>query len=236
MFKRGKIWQKLMNYCRYLKLGEPVVKAPPSFVFLLGRPGSGKSAIYRMLGQKLREEGLASDITRIDDFPVLKELLDRDTEFKRHYRKEGGFVVTDFTILDDVLEEINRKLKELEQSGRVTFVEFARARYANALKNFDREVLDHSLILYIYCPFDVCVERNVRRFREARGKDIDEHIAPTDIMERYYKYDDYEELYLKSEAELKRQAPAPLVVVRNDAEGLERLKRELKKVTEALKI
>jgi len=55
-------------------------------------------------------------------------------------------------------------------------------------------------------------------------------------MERYYKYDDYEELYLKSEAELKRQAPAPLVVVRNDAEGLERLKRELKKVTEALKI
>jgi len=204
-------------------------------VFLLGRPGSGKSAIYRMLRQRLLEEGMAIDVTRIDDFPVLRELLDRDTEFKRHYRKEGGFVVTDFTILDDVLKEINRKLKGLEQPGRVTFVEFARARYADALKNFDRKVLDRSLILYIYCPFDVCIERNVRRFREARGEDIDEHIAPTDIMERYYKYDDYEELYLKSEAELKRRAPAPLVVVRNDIEGLERLKRELKKVTEALK-
>jgi len=211
------------------------LKASPSFVFLLGRPGSGKSAIYRMLRQRLLEEGLASDVTRIDDFPVLRELLDRDTEFKRHYRKEGGFVVTDFTILDDVLKEINRKLKGPEQPSRVTFVEFARARYADALKNFDRKVLDRSLILYIYCPFDVCVERNVRRFREARGEDIDEHIAPTDIMERYYKYDDYEELYLKSEAELKRRAPAPLVVVRNDIEGLERLKRELKKVTEALK-
>ena len=211
------------------------MKTPPSFVFLLGRPGSGKSAVYRMLGQRLREEGLASDITRIDDFPVLRELLDRDTKFKRHYRKEGGFVVTDFTILDDVLGEINSKLKELEQSGRVTFVEFARARYANALKNFDREVLDHSLILYIYCPFDVCVERNVRRFREARGKDIDEHIVPTDIMEHYYRYDDYEELCLKSEAELKRHAPVPLVVVRNDVEGMGQLERELEKVMDSLK-
>jgi adenylate kinase family enzyme len=211
------------------------MKTPPSFVFLLGRPGSGKSAVYRMLGQRLREEGLASDITRIDDFPVLRELLDRDTKFKRHYRKEGGFVVTDFTILDDVLGEINSKLKELEQSGRVTFVEFARARYANALKNFDREVLDHSLILYIYCPFDVCVERNVRRFRENRGKDIDEHIVPTDIMEHYYRYDDYEELCLKSEAELKRHAPVPLVVVRNDVEGMGQLERELEKVMDFLK-
>jgi len=211
------------------------MKTPPSFVFLLGRPGSGKSAVYRMLGQRLREEGLASDITRIDDFPVLRELLDRDTEFKRHYRKEGGFVVTDFTILDDVLEEINSKLKELEQSGRVTFVEFARARYANALKNFDREVLDHSLILYIYCPFDVCVERNVRRFREARGKDIDEHIVPTDIMEHYYRYDDYEELCLKSEAELRRHVTVPLVVVRNDVEGMGQLERELEKVMDFLK-
>ncbi len=219
-----------------MKLGEPVVKGPSSFVFLLVRPGSGKSAVYRMLGQRLREEGLVSDITRIDDFPVLRELLDRDVGFKRHYRKEGGFVVTDFTILDDVLKEINRKLKELEQPGRVTFIEFARDRYADALKNFDREVLGRSLILYIYCPFDICVERNVRRFREARGKDIDDHIAPTDIMERYYKYDDYEELYLIEEAELKQQAPAPLLVVRNDVEGLERLKRELEKVVEIFKI
>lgn len=212
------------------------MKAPSSFVFLLGRPGSGKSAVYRMLKKRLREGGLASDITRIDDFPVLRELLDRDVGFKRHYRKEGGFVVTDFTILDEVLKEINRKLKKLEQPGKVTFVEFARARYADALKNFDRKVLDRSLILYIYCPFDICVERNVRRFRKARGKDIDEHIAPTDIMERYYKYDDYEELYLKSENELKAQAPAPIVVVKNNVEGLNHLKLEIEKVMTTLKI
>ena len=206
------------------------------YVFLLGRPGCGKSAIYRALEQRIREAGLAKEVMRMDDFPVLKELLDRDVEFKRHYKKEGGFVVTDFTLLDDVLKEMNTKLKALQKAGRVIFVEFARDKYANALKNFDRGVLDRSLLLYIYCPFDLCVARNVRRFKEAKGKSVDDHIAPSDIMEKYYRHDDYEELFLKSETELKQQAPAPLVVVRNDVGGLERLKLELEKVVKVFKI
>jgi len=35
---------------------------------------------------------------------------------------------------------------------------------------------------------------------------VTDHLAPSDIMEKYYRYDDYGELFLKSEAELKRQA------------------------------
>lgn len=206
----------------------------PSFIFLLGRPGSGKSAIFRTLTEQLKSKGLTKETMRLDDFPVLKELLDRDTGFKRHYKKEGGFVVTDFTILDDVLKEMSRKLHELERPGKIIFVEFARDSYAKALKNFDKWVLGKSLLFYIYCPFDVCVARNVRRFKERGGKNIDDHIAPSDIMEKYYKHDDYEELYLKSEAELKKQAPAQLIVVRNDAEGQENLKLELGKVAAAL--
>lgn len=101
---------------------------------------------------------------------MLRELLDRDVEFKRYYRKEGGFVATDFTLLDDVLREMNSKLKKLRKTGEVIFVEFARDRYANALKNFDRDVLGRTLLLYIYCPFDVCVARNVRRFKEAKAR------------------------------------------------------------------
>jgi tRNA uridine 5-carbamoylmethylation protein Kti12 len=209
--------------------------AKPSFVFLLGRPGAGKSAIYRILSKRLVEESIAKEVTRVDDFPVLQELLGRDKEFKRHYWKEGGFVITDFTLLDDVLKKINTELKHETTPGKITFVEFARDRYLDAMKKFDREVLDRSLILYVYCPFDICMARNIRRFEEAGEKTPDEHIAPSDIMERYYKHDDYEELFLKSEEELKRRGPAPLVVVRNDTEDLERLKRELEKVVEVMK-
>jgi len=206
-----------------------------SFIFLLGRPGCGKSVIYNMLGERLRKEKLASEVMRIDDFLVLKDIVDEDKEFKRHLRKEGGFEVTDLSMLDDVLKRINGQLKKLEKPGRVIFVEFSRNSYIHAMKNFDRDVLNRSLILYIYAPFDVCLERNVRRFRE-EPKGLDDHIVPSDMMKKYYRHDDYEELYLKSEAELKQQVPASLVVVRNDAEGLERLKLELEKAVKVFKI
>jgi len=129
---------------------------------------------------------------------------------------------------------MNRKIKLLRKPDKLIFVEFSRSGYAQALKNFDREVLDRSLILYIYCPYEVCLERNIRRFKEG-AKDLDEHIVPRDLMEKYYRYDDYEALFLRSEDELRKQAPAPIAVVKNDAEGLERLGEELGKVMAALK-
>ncbi len=200
---------------------------------MLGRPGCGKSVIYNMLGERLRKEKLAREVMRIDDFPVLKDIVDEDKEFKRHLRKEGGFEVTDLSMLDDVLKRINDQLKKLEKHGRVIFVEFSRDSYAHAMKNFDRDVLNRSLILYIYTPFDVCLERNVRRFKVQ--KNLDDHIVPSDMMKKYYKYDDYEELFLKSENELKKQVPARLVVIKNDADELDKLKNELKKVITAIR-
>jgi len=205
-----------------------------SFIFLLGRPGCGKSIIYNMLGERLHKEKLAREVMRIDDFPVLKDIVDEDKEFKRHLRKEGGFEVTDLSMLDDVLKRINDQLKKLEKSGRVIFVEFSRDSYAHAMKNFDSEVLDRSLILYIYTPFDVCLERNVRRFR-ARQKGLDDHIVPSDMMHKYYRNDDYEELFLKSENELKKLVPAKIIAIRNESDNLEKLKLEIDRTLTELK-
>lgn len=197
-----------------------------SFIFLLGRPGCGKSIAYQMLSERLRKEKLASEVMRIDDFPVLKEIVDEDKEFKRHLRKEGGFEVTDLSMLDDVLKRINGQLKKLKKPSKVIFTEFSRDSYAHAMKNFDGDVLDQSLILYIYAPFDVCLERNVRRFREG-PKGLDDHIVPSEMMHKYYRKDDYEELFLKSEDELKNQAPAKIIAIKNDMESLEKLKLEI---------
>jgi adenylate kinase family enzyme len=205
-----------------------------SYIFLLGRPGCGKSIVYRLLTDRIRREKLADEVTRIDDFPILKEITEQDKDFKKHVQSEGGFTITDRSIYDDVLKEMNHRIKELRKPGKLIFLEFSRRSYAQALKNFDREVLDRSLIMYIYCPYEVCLERNIRRFKEG-AKDLDEHIVPRDLMEEYYRYDDYEELFLKSEDELRKQAPASIAVVKNDAEGLERLEEELEKVMTALK-
>ena len=205
-----------------------------SYIFLLGRPGCGKSVVYQLLADRIRREKLADEVMRFDDFPVLKEIAEQDKEFKKHVRSEGGFTITDRSIYDDVLKEMNRRIKRLRKPDRLIFIEFSRSGYAQALKNFDREVLGQSLIVYIYCPYEVCLERNIRRFKEG-AKNLDEHIVPRDLMDKYYRYDDYEELFLKSEDELKKKAPASIAAIRNDSEGLEKLKREAEKVVLVLK-
>ncbi len=206
-----------------------------AYVFLLGRPGCGKSVAYRILVGRIREEGLAEEFRRVDDYPILKEMVEQDIDFKKHIPSEGEFQITDRSIYDDVLKEVSHRLKGLRKPGRMIFVEFARNNYTDALRNFDREILDRSLIVYLYCPFEVCCERNVRRFEETGPKGLDEHIVPRDQMEKYYRHEDYEELYLRSEDELRKRAPAPIVVVGNDVESLERLRQELEKVITALK-
>lgn len=204
------------------------------FVFLLGRPGCGKSVIYEMLTEKLRERGLAKEFIRIDDFPILKELFDKDVHFKRHRRKAGGFEVTDWSIVDEVLKIVNERMKRLEKADRMLFIEFARNNYLQALKNFTPEVLSKSLILYIFAPYQVCYQRNIKRFKEKGGEDLDSHIVPPDLMESYYKEDDFEELLLESEERLKGTSPLPLIVIDSRETGRAKLEPVVAKAAKAL--
>ncbi len=204
------------------------------FVFLLGRPGCGKSVIYEMLTEKLKKRGLAKEFMRIDDFPILKELFDKDVHFKRHRRKAGGFEVTDWSIVDEVLKVVNERIKKLEKENRMIFVEFARNNYLQALENFTPEVLSKSLILYIFAPYQVCYQRNIKRFQEKGGEDLDSHIVPPDLMEAYYKEDDFEELFLESEERLSGASPLPLIVIDSRETGRKRLEPEVEKAVEAL--
>ncbi|KXB00346.1 hypothetical protein AKJ42_00985 [candidate division MSBL1 archaeon SCGC-AAA261C02] len=66
-----------------------------SYVFLIGRPGCGKSVVYHDLSKRLLEGKLIEETTRIDDFPILQEILREDKELEKHVNKEGGFEVTD---------------------------------------------------------------------------------------------------------------------------------------------
>jgi hypothetical protein len=114
------------------------------------------------------------------------------------------------------------------------FVEFARHKYLQALKNFTPEVLSKSLILYIFAPYQVCYQRNIKRFKEKGGEDLDSHIVPPDLMESYYKEDDFEELLLKSEERLKGASPVPLIVIDSRKTGRARLEPEVERAVEAL--
>jgi len=56
-----------------------------------------------------------------------------------------------------------------------------------------------------------------------KPKNLDDHIVPSDMMHKYYRNDDYEELFLKSENELKKLVPAKIIAIRNESDNLEKL-------------
>jgi len=195
-------------------------------VFLIGRPGCGKSAVFRILEEQLRARGFKGELKRIDDFPLLKHIFDTDIAHKRHRPAPGGGLkVTDDTVWDDLAKGLNDQALRLQSPDRLLFIEFSRNNYVRAFKNFSQELLKNSLIVYVDAPFDVCWERNARRVREERG--LDAHLVSREEMEKTYARDDHEEL--------PKHVSALVLVVKNDSDDLTRLRGELQKVVEKLK-
>jgi hypothetical protein len=181
-----------------------------------------------MLEQELRAGGYRGELKRIDDFPLLKRIFDTDVEHRRHRPAPGGGVkITDDTVWDDLIAGLNRQALELQGPERLLFIEFSRDSYRRAFRGFSPEVMKESIIVYIDAPFDVCWERNVRRVEREREMGLDSHLVSREEMEKTYARDDHEEL--------QKHVAAPILVVRNDSDDLEKLRGELQKVVEKLK-
>lgn len=138
-------------------------------VFLIGRPGCGKSIVYKILVEQLRTRGYRGDIMRVDDFPILKGIFEQDVEQKRHRRfPGGGMKITDDNVWRDLSMALNEQALKLQSANRLLFIEFSRDSYVQAFRHFSPDVMQKSAIIYIDAPFDVCWERNARRAREKR--------------------------------------------------------------------
>jgi adenylate kinase family enzyme len=190
-------------------------------IFLIGRPGCGKSVVFRILEEQLRARGFKGELKRIDDFPLLKHIFDTDVEHERHRPAPGGGLkVTDDTVWDDLAKGLNDQALKLQSPDRLLFIEFSRDNYVRAFKNFSPRILKNSLIVYVDAPFDVCWERNARRVREEKG--LDAHLVSREEMEKTYARDDHKEL--------PKHVSALVLVVKNDSDDLGCLREELRKV------
>jgi len=195
-------------------------------VFLIGRPGCGKSIVYKLLSEQLRARGYKGELMRIDDFPILKRIFEQDVGQKRHRRfPEGGMKITDDRVWDDLSMALNEQALKLQSPGRLLFIEFSRDSYVRAFRQFSPEVMRDSVILYIDAPFDLCLERNARRAREEKG--LDAHLVSREEMEETYLHDDHEEL--------QKHVKAPVLVMKNYSDDIKSLKSELQKIVVKLK-
>ncbi len=168
---------------------------PAKVIFLLGRPGSGKTSAIRVITDYLQSVGY--DKTQIavhNDYRTLYSWFSKD-ELQKNFEPgpRGGFRVKNFAILDDCLREINKAVVTDMTQKQFIIVEFSRNQYTSALINFDSKILRSCSIFYLQTPMSTCIKRNEARGAQQSSND-EAGFVPPDILESYYKDDDIDKL------------------------------------------
>ena len=200
------------------------------YSFILGRPGCGKSALYRALEKRLVDSGQVKTCERVDDFPKLWAQIQADDARQRKGKEplfcrvdeHGGVEVTNHDVLKDILGQVLRKVSadvlKINKPDHMVFIEFARHSYLEALAHFDQAILDNCIVIYMDVDFEICWARNVARHQKAVAKGGDDHLVPRESMERYYLVDDRDDL-----VQTMRDRNIPIMVINNEADGEDQL-------------
>lgn len=159
-------------------------------VFLLGRPGSGKSAAARSIIKQAQQQGWLT--TYINDYDILYRWFVHEQhlpESERRYFKpteRGGFDVADFSVLRLALEEVQKRVqKHMDPLKRkLVLIEFARGDYREVLYAFGPEFLHDAYFLYFDADIDACIERV--RERSLHPCKRSDHFVSEWIMKTYY--------------------------------------------------
>ncbi|MGH2496421.1 MAG: hypothetical protein ACRDIV_17115 [Ktedonobacteraceae bacterium] len=160
-------------------------------VFLLGRPGCGKSTAFRHIEKLACSVGWSA--VHLNDYDILREMFHREqlfpsTQSKRRFRatEHGGFDVVDFSVLDEVLRELEKQVrKRYSQVDEVVVIEFARDNYDRALQIFSSTFLQDSYILFIESGLNVCLQRVCDRVAHPHSED--DHFVSEHIIRDYYQ-------------------------------------------------
>jgi adenylate kinase family enzyme len=172
-------------------------------VFLLGRPGSGKSCVACAI-KRIAE--LRSWTTRhLFDYQLLQDMFlqeergcsnNQEKKFRRRGLEEhNGFDVLDFEVLDTVLDRMAEQVRAEKESQKLFLIEFARRNYTQALSHFSPDILQGAHLLYLNADLETCIERVHRRIDNPTiecGRY--NHFVSDFIMQGYYYRDDWEEV------------------------------------------
>jgi len=174
-------------------------------LFILGRPGTGKSTVARLLKAVAQESGW--DTRHIYDYKHLHDMFQQEIDDHvpveaRLFRQKGpdacqGFDVREgkFKVLDTVLKQMADEVREEEQdqsgANKLLLIEFARKEYTRALDIFGYEILKGAHLLYVKLDLENCIKRVHQRAIENRCRSEYDHFVSDDIMRGYYSEDDW---------------------------------------------
>lgn len=158
-------------------------------IFVLGRPGSGKSTIIPLIEEKIRNG------RPVSDYSILSGMYLRDNgrlfEPAVPFRPDLGFNIRKpmtSPVWNIALQELEKqtlqRIRENEMLGRdeLPIIEFARRDHREALDQFSPEFLAGSRFLLIEAPVPLCIDRIRSRDGQFMGEEI---------IRGYYGVDNY---------------------------------------------
>jgi nucleoside-triphosphatase THEP1 len=87
-------------------------------LFILGRPGSGKSTAYRHIKEFIKKRYVGWSTSRYNDYDILYQMfkieklgLNVSKQKQFSAREYDGFDVIDFNVLDDSLKLLQKKVR-----------------------------------------------------------------------------------------------------------------------------
>jgi hypothetical protein len=181
-------------------------------LFLLARPGAGKSEIIHYLkrlpeGERLERFHIGPFI-ELDDFPMLwtwfeeDHLLEEMGHPRVHTDRDGYFLHQyqwDLLIERICLEyqKLLRDKPEFHQQGTV-IVEFSRGSehggYASAFQHISRQMASRMAVLYVDVSWEESLRKNRKRFNPEKPDSILEHSLPDGKLKRLYEKNDWAEI------------------------------------------
>jgi len=193
-------------------------------IFIMGRPGSGKSLTARCIQGQSDLHGVLQtcllpgwDVQHLTDYPLLRaRFLQEERTHLASYQKrfargpQDSFAVKDFSVLREVLVEMSDQLVQsmtLLNSPTLFLVEFARDDYGSwqdIWGAFADSVRENAYCLCLQAALPLCLSRVYERAnKEQPGKD--DNLVPNDIMFSYYpeeRFIDVQEIFGMTRVEI----------------------------------
>jgi len=192
-------------------------------LFILGRPGSGKSAAARRIAVRANSQRFSA--LHLNDYQILLRMsyADKEGQYFRPAKYANGFDVCNFEVLDVALTKLEEEASEQIRRVELIIIEFARADYRDALKRFNPQFVQDAYFLYIDTDTDICIPRIYER--TAHPQTPDDHFVSDAIVREYYGKDN--RAYMVKNFRHEYNVPAERLWIIDNMRKLEDFEREI---------
>lgn len=199
-------------------------------VFVVGRPGSGKTTAANVIGAYAQNEGFK--VQRFKDYEILYNMFQEDIKQvypdnkhrKFRHAEYGGFDVLDHAMFDEALIRLKKSIVASSEENELITIEFARDDYHKALSLFSPDFLNNAHLLFVDCSLERCIHRIYERMSNPPKPDF--HFVSEYIMQTYYGNENWD--YMNNQ--LKRNFPSlkEVVAIKNTNLSLDAFKEKVK--------